>query len=455
MRSNIYRSLLPIWGLFLSCTLSGGAQPRECFEVPVLFSDDGFQGRSLPVRDSVEDLHRVGMGDEASSICVPSRWRVVVYEDTGFGGDQLELVGPTTISDLKRRRPQGRDWGDRISAVRVYPPRRSFGQYQGRLPRDCDRYPVLFKSDTFRGDTARLTGSNPDLHRSGMGDEASSVCVPDGWRIVVYEDTGYRGDRLEIYGPDAIQDLKRDRPGGRDWGDRISSVQVEPLRDYRRRPSENRGVVKDPRAREYDCRYPTVFGSEDYRGRRLELNDSVRDLRRAGFGDSISSVCVPRGYTIVLYEYSDYRGRSMQLAGGERIPRLEHSQYRNRYWGDRFGSVQVSRSGVRDPYSPPDPYGSRGPCRDFPILYSDDGFRGAALELRSSIRDLHDRGFGDDASSVCVPRGWTVVLYEHEDFRGDALRLSGDQSIADLGRDRPQGDDWGDRISSVEVRRDR
>ncbi len=453
----IMRKLTPLlMVLAVAASLPAMAQPRECLASPVLFSDDSFRGRSLALRDSIENLHSQGMGDDASSVCVPSGWRVILYQDTNFGGDALDLTGPVTISDLKRERPQGKDWGDRISAVRVYQPRKRLGRYQGQLPQGCDRYPVLFERDTFRGKTASLSQQIPDLHRQGMGDDASSVCVPEGWRVVVFEDTNYRGDRLEIYGPDAIQDLKRDRPEGKDWGDRISSVQVEQIGGSQRRPSEFGGVDKTPGifdSRSRCRRYPTLFENYDYQGRYLELDDSVRDLRGRGFGDAVASVCVPSGYTVTFYEYSDYRGRSFQVAGDQEIPDLRRSRSGSAYWGDRFGSVQVYRSGA-DPYGSRDPDTTAGPCRDFPVLYSDDGFSGRSLVLRNSIRDLGSEGFSDSASSVCVPTGWAVVLYSESDFRGDRLDLSGGQSVSDLRRDRPGGQDWGDRISSVEIRRD-
>ncbi len=449
------RAIIMVAVLALASAPFGLAQPRECNDTPVLFSDDTFRGRPLPLRDSVEDLHRIGMGDDASSICVPSGWRVTLYEDDDYGGDVLNLTGPVTITDLKRQRPEGQDWGDRISSVRVVRVRTS--RYQGRLPADCDRYPVLFKNDGFRGGTARLDQSNPDLHRGGMGDDASSLCVPDGWRVILYEDTNYRGDRLELNGPDAIQDLKRDRPDGRDWGDRISSVQVERARGgFTRRPDESGGLYRDdPRDPRYETRgncddYVLLFEEYDYRGRYLQLDRDLPDLRNRGLGDTVSSVCIPAGWSATFYQYPDYRGRSFTISGHERIADLRRDRSRRDYWGDRIGSVQVRRSGYRDDRVP-----VTGPCRDFPVLYSDDDYRGRSLELVRSIRDLHRDGFGDTASSICVPDGWTVTLYEDTEFRGASVRLAPGQSIADLKRDGLRGQDWGDRVSSVEVRRGR
>ena len=85
---------------------------------PVLFDNDDFGGRQFRVDQDVSDLNRRGFGDKASSICVPRGWVVELFSDDSFRGDRLELVGPYSIADLKRDRPDGENWGDRISSIR-------------------------------------------------------------------------------------------------------------------------------------------------------------------------------------------------------------------------------------------------------------------------------------------------------------------------------------------------
>jgi hypothetical protein len=145
---------------------------------------------------------------------------MIVFVDDDLRGARLMLHGPDSILDLKRDRPNGMDWGDVISSVEVRE-RRASG-----APGECRDYPYLFDNDGFGGGKQRIDRSVENLHRSGWGDRASSLCVPDRWVLVFYLDSGFRGERLEIRGPQAIHDLKRDRPQGRDWGDQISSVEI-------------------------------------------------------------------------------------------------------------------------------------------------------------------------------------------------------------------------------------
>ncbi|MCP3978724.1 MAG: beta/gamma crystallin family protein [bacterium] len=88
---------------------------------------------------------------------------------------------------------------------------------------------------------------------------------------------------------------------------------------------------------------------------------------------------------------------------------------------------------------------------EVPILWVHDTFRGSCLQLWRSIPGFKSLDFNDEASSVTVPRGWTVILYEHTGYEGRTLTLTGPGDISDLKRDRPNGQNWGDTISSVKV----
>lgn len=91
---------------------------------------------------------------------------------------------------------------------------------------DCTEYPVLWEHDNYRGECLKLPVSRPGFKNYDFNDEASSVCVPDGWKVVLYRDTNFEGESLTVYGPASISDLKRNRPDAKNWGDKISSAEV-------------------------------------------------------------------------------------------------------------------------------------------------------------------------------------------------------------------------------------
>jgi Beta/Gamma crystallin/Domain of unknown function (DUF4214) len=94
------------------------------------------------------------------------------------------------------------------------------------------------------------------------------------------------------------------------------------------------------------------------------------------------------------------------------------------------------------------------------ILYQHADFRGEALELYpgEAIENLSGRtfpngsGLNDSVSSIRIEGGAEVYVYEHARFRGQVLRLS--ESVRDLSfrrlPDNP-GASWNDHISSLKV----
>jgi hypothetical protein len=76
-------------------------------------------------------------------------------------------------------------------------------------------------------------------------------------------------------------------------------------------------------------------------------------------------------------------------------------------------------------------------------------------DLRGPCNDPGTSGGGDwdnCISSVLVDAEWEATAYEHDDYEGDILEITG--NIPDLDGVRgPCGDDWDDCISSIRVRR--
>lgn len=156
----------------------------------------------------------------------------------------------------------------------------------------CGRVPILYEHDGLQGTLVSLEWSSPNLGDQNMGDRGSSLCVPQGWEVTLYEDADYKGSFITITGPQVILDLKRDRPNGRDWGDKISSVRVS-------------GVQANPIPLGCDTE-PVVFEHDRYRGRRLSLSQNVSTLHQSSIdlGDKISSICVPDvSRTVGLYVF--------------------------------------------------------------------------------------------------------------------------------------------------------
>jgi Peptidase inhibitor family I36 len=93
------------------------------------------------------------------------------------------------------------------------------------------------------------------------------------------------------------------------------------------------------------------------------------------------------------------------------------------------------------------------------VIYQDTNFRGDSRAVASNAPDLDDLpgcgGAGADwddcISSIRVPTGWEITVFEHDDYTGASMTFTAD--VADLEQQRgPCGDDWDDCISSIQVR---
>lgn len=81
--------------------------------------------------------------------------------------------------------------------------------------------PQIFKHDGCRGKSAPIIYNISNLHDYGWGDNVSSCSVPEGWKLVFYEHTAYRGATFTVTGSDIVYKF---RDYG--WNDAVSSVKV-------------------------------------------------------------------------------------------------------------------------------------------------------------------------------------------------------------------------------------
>lgn len=121
--------------------------------------------------------------------------------------------------------------------------------------------------------------------------------------------------------------------------------------------------------------------------------------------------------------------------------------------------VPAARADHRDDRSRNDDRRERGPRV---IVYQHADYRGNALELYpgDSLENLANMTFedggrlNDSISSIRVEEGAEIYVYEDARFRGSAMRLT--ENVRDL-TGRPVPDDprasWNDRISSLRVER--
>jgi hypothetical protein len=202
----------------------GGWQGPDTRSGVMLYQNEGFRGDEEWFSDDVPDLGRTRVGnDAASSLRATRGCRVRLYDHVGYGGRYAELGGDvwrlseTRIGNDRASSIQVRCSGDRRPWGRTRPGEPGWGG--GRPPAPGV---TLFRDAGYRGASQTFDGSVADLRGSTIGnDEASSVRVPRGCRVLLFRDAGYRGVAIELR--DDIADLGRTRVGN----DTVSSLRVD------------------------------------------------------------------------------------------------------------------------------------------------------------------------------------------------------------------------------------
>src|SRR4051812_29247432 len=154
----------------------------------------------------------------------------------------------------------------------------------------------------------------------------------------------------------------------------------------------------------------TLFGHDNFHGKRVTLTQPAPDFRDFNFNDRASSVVV-EGEPWEVCQDVGFRNRCAVLRPGS-YPDLAAVGL-----GDQLSSARPMR---REP--PPPPPAAPPPQAGDIVFFENVGFQGRDLATSGEIDNLSSYGFNDRASSVIVFEGrWEVC--EHGDFGGRCMIL--------------------------------
>lgn len=168
----------------------------------------------------------------------------------------------------------------------------------------------------------------------------------------------------------------------------------------------------------------TLFGRENFSGRRFQANEAISNLDRTGFNDRASSVIVRDG-SWQLCEDAYFRGRCVMLQPGR------YSSLREIGLSDRISSVRELGGWGEAPR-----HEGRGEGRwgggSRAVLFSNPDFRGERYVIDDNVLpDLANSGFNDRAQSLRVEHGYWIFCSDAA-FRG-TCRTFGPGSYPSLG----------------------
>ncbi|MDA7949584.1 MAG: hypothetical protein MPJ78_19185 [Hyphomicrobiaceae bacterium] len=102
-----------------------------------------------------------------------------------------------------------------------------------------------------------------------------------------------------------------------------------------------------------DCSRPTFYEHENFRGKRFALGMSVAKLSKVTVEDTrmwtrITSLCVPKGWSVSLFEKDDFKGRAQTFTGHAVEADLGRIRRANGFYTDfdnTARSIRVTRDG--------------------------------------------------------------------------------------------------------------
>jgi len=372
-------------------------EPQDDGPGVTLYRGFDFSGREQVIRADVADLAYTHLADDRlSSLRVPPGYVVTLYRDSNFRGTWEEIRGDD------RNLTDNRIGDNTVSSIRV--------RFEEPEPQADGPGVTLYRSFNFSGRQQVAQADLADLDSGRLGDNRlSSLQVPPGYVVTLYKDRNFRGSWEEIRADDA--DLT-DNPIG---DNTVSSIRIRFEKVVQHEPASEKGG-------------PGVifYRGFDFSGREQVFHSDVADLRQTHLGtDRISSLRVPPGYVVTLYEHQGFRGIS------EEIRESDRNLTNNRIGDNTVSSIRIAYQ--------PEPEGV--------TLFEEPGFRGRSYVVNGMIPNLGRSEIGNDRiSSLRVPPGFIVTLYERTHFSGISEVLTRDDR--DL-RDNNIGDN---QLSSIRVR---
>jgi|GEM_PF-6664296 len=155
--------------------------------------------------------------------------------------------------------------------------------------------------------------------------------------------------------------------------------------------------------------FPKIYKSSDYKGYNVALAPgkyTLTQLENMGVNDNtISSIAIPSGYTAYLFSDDNFEGTVTKITNDE-------SNLKNIDCDNETSSIKI--------------------VSQLPKVYQKINYKGYGVSLapgKYTLEQLENLGISnDDLSSITVPSGYTVTLYQNDNFEGESKTLLGDES---------------------------
>lgn len=379
-----------------------------------LYEDCNFTGRNYTLAPGTYRMYQMRIGnDQLSCMVIPEGFKVTLYEHDDFKGKSKTYSSNVSCLDA--------EWNDMTTSIVVESVFNNGGYGQNDF--------VTFYNDSYyRGYSKSLRiGSYTGAQLGDLRYNISSLKLSGNVRVRAYiNNENMSGYYVTI---DASQSYLPDNQN-----DKIGSLVIE----FYNGPLSNPGGNNN--GNNASGNYASFFTDCNYEGNSIRLLPGYYDGQKLGmFKYGIASMQIPSNLRVKVFSNDNLYGQSSYLT--------ESSNCLDYDMKNKIGSLVIEERrggwGGGGGNNPPQ-------NNESVIIYSDDNYRGQSATLLPGTYSTMSQanGFPDNAlSSLQVPAGYRVVLYEFENFGGKSYTVTASKSGFSFSG-------WNDKCSSIKVYRD-
>ncbi|MEO7924704.1 MAG: hypothetical protein ABIR30_13565 [Chitinophagaceae bacterium] len=354
--------------------------------------------------------------DNLSSLKVPYGMKITLYENDDYKGRSKTFSASTSCLD--------NNWNDMASSIVV--------ENQNNQPGYGQNDYVTFYNDCYsKGFSQSLQPGTYSGNQLGqLRYNISSLLIYGNLRVKVYLNSESNSGYSSI-----IETNQTCLPDT--YNDKIGSLVIEykpaqPNNYPNNYPNNNSGA------------YSTIYTECSYKGNSLRLAPGTYQGDKLGLLKyDISSIELPSNLKARVYVNNEY-------TNGSYYSITENTSCLSTTLNNRIGSLIIEETNGNN-------NNNNYPNNNYPnnayervVLFTDGGYKGqSASLLPGTYATMAQAGFIDDAlSSLTVPAGYRVVIYEYENFGGKTYTITASKSMFTISG-------WNDKASSIAVYRDR
>lgn len=378
-----------------------------------LYEDCNYQGKIKTLEPGLYRLYQMKIdNDKLSGMQIPAGMKVTIYQDDNFKGKSNTYYN--NIACLEA------EWNDMTSSivVEIQNIQPGYGQ---------NDYVVFYNDCNASGYSQSLrAGKYKGSQLGNLKYNISSFTIFGNLRVKTY----INNEMLSGY---SVTHDNSESCLSSTENDKIGSLEIE----YR--PANNPTQNYLPGG---NVKFVRIFTDCNYGGNSLSLAPGYYQGDKLGLLKyDISAIEIPSGLKAkVFINNTTLSGTYYTLS--------DNINCMNSTLNNRIGSIVIEETYNNFNYNNNNQYQYN--YNEKVVIYTDDNYKGqSAYLLPGSYRTMAEAGFPDNSlSSLTLPEGYRVILYEYENFGGKSYTVSRSKSGFMISS-------WNDKASSIKVIRDR